>query len=152
MRKPRDRCLIAWMKAVAAFALMLALAACGNERSDPPAPARPEEPQDDSIIEPNEGVAEVRVGQTFGFRLSSNETTGYSWRIAAQPKFLRADGQRYIGPRPGPDGEIAAGAGGSQVFRFVAEEAGEGTLRLEYRGPGADERLASVFEVRIVAR
>jgi predicted secreted protein len=143
------------MNARPALAALLLLAACGRS-ADAPQPHNnnqaEREPDDRLRDVQNGGLVELRRGQTFSFTLGSNDTTGYSWSIVEQPPFLQSAGGSYIGPDPGPDGEIAAGAGGSRLYRFRADGAGEGTLRLEYRGPGSQEELAGSFELHIRAR
>lgn len=148
------------MKRSVSLAALLLLAACGDGGTGTPQPrengaivnSQADREPNDRIYAKNGGTVELRRGQTFSFTLSSNETTGYSWNVAEHPRFLSWAGPRYRGPSAGPDGEVATGAGGSALFRFRAERAGEGTLRLEYRGPGSEDQLASTFELRIRAR
>lgn len=130
------------------FAAAIALAACGS-----PTPSPRPEPRDDALTEAANGSAVTLArGETLALRLRSNATTGYRWQVAERPQWLRAAGDSYEGPRPGPGGEVANGAGGAQLLRFVAEGAGEGTLRLEYRGPGEAARVAGTFQLQITAR
>jgi len=62
-------------------------------------------------------------------RLPSNPTTGYRWSLAQQSTAV-------LEPEGAPSYEKGAGdagAGGIEIWRFAPTQAGEGTLRLEYR-------------------
>jgi inhibitor of cysteine peptidase len=71
----------------------------------------------------------VAVGETFAIALASNPTTGYTWQTAVDPRCLTLLAQEL---EPGGD---AIGAGGQEVFRFRARQAGEAEITFEYRRP-----------------
>src|SRR5262245_32613552 len=82
----------------------------------------------------NNGEVSVPAGGTLVVRLESNLTTGFSWQIKQNdPKILKPLGQpryeRQENPRPG--------AGGHQVFRFLAAGPADTTanLQLQYSQP-----------------
>jgi inhibitor of cysteine peptidase len=75
---------------------------------------------------------QLNKGQTLVVTLEGNPTTGYSWE-AAEPldeKVLRQVGE----PEFKAESE-ALGAGGVQVLRFEAVNAGQITLKLVYHRP-----------------
>jgi inhibitor of cysteine peptidase len=75
----------------------------------------------------------IARGDTLEVRLASNRTTGYSWAIAKDDRAkLKPQGKQptYEPPKKG-----LPGAGGVDVFRFTAAEAGQTELVLVYRRP-----------------
>jgi inhibitor of cysteine peptidase len=106
---------------IAATVAALPLGACAS-KAPPPVPL--------SVTEANSGdsVALAR-NQQLVVRLPSNPTTGYRWSLAQQSTPV-------LEPEGAPTyekGAGAAGAGGTETWRFAPTQAGEGTLRLEYR-------------------
>ena len=84
------------------------------------------------------------VGETFALALASNPTTGYTWQIAADPRYLELVAQEFE-----VEGK-AVGAGGREVFRFHALEIGKTEIDLEYRRPwGKEARDTKRFRVTI---
>lgn len=79
-------------------------------------------------------AATVRVspGEQFLIRLESNQTTGYQWRLAGgldQSVAMLLD-SRYDAPPPGP-----LGAGGQELWTFLAVGRGDARLTFEYVRP-----------------
>ena len=73
----------------------------------------------------------VSVGQTIEVRLPASPATGHIWRVdSADSPTLRMMGE----PEFVPDSPLL-GSAATQVMRFRATGAGEGTLRLAYGRP-----------------
>jgi predicted secreted protein len=81
--------------------------------------------------------------------LPSNATTGYSWRLPARPSgsVLRLVSHRYVAPK-----SKLPGAGGKEVWRFLAVGKGTARLRLAYVGPGQARKVARRFGVVLRVR
>ena len=120
----------------------LPLGACASKKAPPPAPL--------NVTEVNSGdsVALAR-NQQLVVRLPSNPTTGYRWALAQQSTPV-------LEPEGAPTyekGADAAGAGGTETWRFAPIQAGEGTLRLEYRRLWeADAAPARVVSYKVTVR
>jgi inhibitor of cysteine peptidase len=86
----------------------------------------------DSAVSNPTGPVSAPAGQTFGFRLDSNHTTGYSWIITQPPNSAVADplDMTYIEPQQG-----LPGAGGQDCFTFSAAAPGSTSVELAYRRP-----------------
>jgi len=82
-------------------------------------------------------------------RLPSNPTTGYRWALAQQSTPV-------LEPEGAPTHEKGAGAegaSGTETWRFAPTQAGEGTLRLEYRRLWeADTAPARVVSYKVTVR
>jgi uncharacterized lipoprotein YbaY/predicted secreted protein/heat shock protein HslJ len=101
-------------------------AAPGDDQSIAPPPA------DVTLTNSDNGASVgLKAGQTLAVRLDSNPTTGYSWQVAeVDGAVLKQQGEpQFFRPADAP-----LGAGGVQVFRFVAT-AGQTRLTLVYRRP-----------------
>lgn len=99
----------------------LPLGACASKKLPP-------EPLSVTDANSGESVALAR-NQQLVVRLPSNPTTGYRWALAQQSTpMLEPEGAPIY-----EKGAGAAGAGGTETWRFAPTQAGEGTLRLEYR-------------------
>ena len=80
---------------------------------------------------------QLPVGQTLTVRLASNPSTGYSWVLAENA---------------GDALDRVVGAGGVDVWQFEAVNAGQHTLRLEYRRPWEKDvapLYVSVYKVTV---
>jgi uncharacterized lipoprotein YbaY len=83
----------------------------------------------------------LRQGETLAVTLASNgalrplrdRTAGYSWQVGeVDPAILAQQGAAvYVQPSAAMPGQ-----GGSEVFLFTAQDAGETSLQLVYKGPG----------------
>ncbi len=75
---------------------------------------------------------QLKKGQTLVVTLEGNPTTGYSWEVAEplDEQVLRLTGE----PEFKAESE-ALGAGGVQILRFEAVNAGTMTLKLVYHRP-----------------
>lgn len=65
-------------------------------------------------------------GQTTTISLSSNPTTGYSWKVVSCPEHIQIEEGRF------QSSGGAIGAGGTQNFIIHAISPGTGTLTLRY--------------------
>jgi inhibitor of cysteine peptidase len=75
---------------------------------------------------------QLKKGQTLVVTLEGNPTTGYSWE-AAEP--LDEQVLRQVGEAEFEQESEALGAGGVQILRFEAVNAGKMTLKLIYHRP-----------------
>ena len=86
----------------------------------------------------------VALEEAFTVTLAGNPTTGYTWQADVDPRYLELLTQEF---------ELVSetvGAGGQEVFRFRALEAGETEIAFEYRRPwGGKARDAKHFQVVI---
>ena len=112
-----------WVSILTAAAMAaLLFGACASKKAPSPAPL--------NVTDANSGdsVALAR-NQQLVVRLPSNPTTGYRWALAQQSTpVLEPEGAPTF-----EKGTGAAGANGTETWRFAPTQAGEGTLRLEYR-------------------
>ena len=97
----------------------------------------------------SDGVAVVPVTGRMIVTLESNATTGYQWQLASLDQtVLENTEQTYISPTTD-----LVGAGGTERWVFVAQKAGETTLRMEYRRPWEppETEPARTFSVTVTA-
>jgi len=75
---------------------------------------------------------QLKKGQTLVVTLEGNPTTGYSWEVAEplDEQVLRQAGEAEFKAE-----SKALGAGGVQILRFQAVNAGQITLKLVYHRP-----------------
>ena len=89
-------------------------------------------------------VIHVGVGQSFAIALTGNPTTGYTWQAEVEEQYLQPLGRKFE-----PRGQ-GVGAGGLEVVRFRALQAGETEITLRYKRPWqAEARDTKGFSVRI---
>ena len=74
----------------------------------------------------------ARAGDQFTVTLSSNQTTGYKWRLANKldPKLLKQVSSKYNEPKGG-----LIGQGGTETWTFKAIGKGKPTIAMEYARP-----------------
>jgi inhibitor of cysteine peptidase len=79
------------------------------------------------------GAVSLKAGAVLEVRLDANHTTGYSWVAApaANPVLVRQGKAKY--DESSAEGKV--GAGGVEVWRFKALNAGKQTLQFDYRRP-----------------
>jgi len=83
-------------------------------------------------------VISVESGQEFTIPLSSNPSTGYTWRETHDTSLLAFVDEVYQPKQPpSTGGPIIVGGGGTDNFRFKALVKGKGIIIFEYYGPGA---------------
>jgi predicted secreted protein len=91
----------------------------------------------------------VPVGSAFTIALASNQTTGYSWRLAKTPNkaIVERVGSTFTGPTEG-----RLGMGGIETWTFRATGVGKVTMVLEYVRPwekGAKPEKTQAFAVSV---
>jgi inhibitor of cysteine peptidase len=93
---------------------------------------------------------QLKKGQTLVVTLEGNPTTGYSWEVA-EP--LDEQVLRQVGEAEFEQESEALGAGGVQILRFEAVNAGKFTLKLVYHRPWEEgvEPLET-YSLQIVVR
>jgi predicted secreted protein len=86
----------------------------------------------------------VAPGEDFALVLAGNPTTGYSWQAEVDEECLQPLGREFE-----PRGS-GIGAGGREVLRFRALQAGETEIKLEYKRPWqAEARETRQLAVKI---
>jgi predicted secreted protein len=92
---------------------------------------------------------ELKKGDTLVISLEGNVTTGFNWWVAEPaPAILEEVGDPEVKPASG-----AIGAGGTIVLKFSAVQAGQATLKLEYKRIWEkDVPAAETFEVNVVVK
>jgi inhibitor of cysteine peptidase len=129
------------------FALIacMAVAACGNgDRSagDPVTLAAADSGR----------TVSAAVGQEIVLTLATTPGTGYSWMLtdSAAPMLRLVEGTA-VTRDSAMEGRVGAPA--SATWRFRADTAGSGTVRLEYRRPWErDAPAARLYEVNVAVR
>ena len=99
----------------------------------------------------NGGQVVLYKGQVLVVDLESNASTGYRWELAeVDDAVLEQTGHEY---QAGWFAVLSPGAGGKDVWRFLARSSGSTTLTLEYK-PGYKESAepAGIFSVQVVVR
>jgi len=90
---------------------------------------------------------EMQIGQELSITLDANPTTGYQWDVVGQvPAQLERVGASQFTPA-----SDALGAGGTQVWTFVARSAGEGTLEMKY-WRSFEPTVPAIAKFRVVLR
>jgi predicted secreted protein len=77
----------------------------------------------------SESTVPLRAGDQLLIRLDSNVTTGFAWAIVSEPatEVLELVGSEYVEPETG-----MLGAGGQELWTFVATGEGVSDLELSY--------------------
>jgi predicted secreted protein len=88
-------------------------------------------------------IIHVAAGETFALALLGNPSTGYTWQVSVDPRFLEMIDQEFE-----PSGH-GVGAGGYEVFRLRALAAGHSEIACEYRRPWDREALKTT-QFRVV--
>lgn len=92
-------------------------------------------------------VITVRRGETFSLLVMANPTTGYGWQLAEplDGRVVQLVASEYQSGASQRDG-----AGGREVWRFAALQAGRTTIALKYVRPWEKERVpakSAVFTI-----
>lgn len=101
----------------------------------------------------NNGVnLETTSGVTINLSLDSNITTGYSWSFATEPSatVLKVVSSDYVSPNQ--TGTPLVGAGGKQVWKFLATGRGTTSFKLIYVRPFDPAQVAKEFTATIVVK
>ncbi len=110
----------------------------------------PQQQEVKASIDDNGREMQLKKGQTLVVTLEGNPTTGYSWE-AAEP--LDEQVLRQAGEAEFKAESEALGAGGVQILRFEAVNAGRFTLKLVYHRPweeGVDP--LETYSIEVVVR
>ena len=90
---------------------------------------------------------ELAAGQEFELTLGENPTTGFRWRLTADGSpacaLVRDEFRAPEGGRPGQ--------GGSHVWQFRAERAGESRIELSYARAAGDAARTFTLRVRVTS-
>jgi inhibitor of cysteine peptidase len=93
---------------------------------------------------------QLKKGQTLVVTLEGNPTTGYSWEVA-EP--LDEQVLRQVGEAEFKAESDLVGAGGVQILRFEAVNAGQITLKLVYHRPWEkDVEPLETYSIQVVVR
>lgn len=90
---------------------------------------------------------EVVVGKEFKINAISNPSTGFSWSARTSSEKLEICGQTFVSSSLPFD---MIGAGGMQVFSFVAREPGEYTIRMVYSHAWMEKKDNPMEKVYII--
>jgi inhibitor of cysteine peptidase len=93
---------------------------------------------------------ELAKGDKLVVSVASNKTTGFGWFVASkESEALKSAGKpEYLPPEKGK-----AGAGGTEVFTFTAEAAGEVEVELHYKRPfEKDKEPAKKYTFKVVIK
>jgi inhibitor of cysteine peptidase len=110
----------------------------------------PQQQEVKASIDDNGREKQLKKGQTLVVTLEGNPTTGYSWEVAEplDEQVLRQASE----PEFKAESE-ALGAGGVQVLRFEAVNAGQITLKLVYHRPWEkDVEPLETYSIQVVVR
>ncbi|MFQ5813019.1 MAG: protease inhibitor I42 family protein [Anaerolineae bacterium] len=115
-----------------------------------PSGCNPQQQEVKASIGDNGREKELKKGQTLVVTLEGNPTTGYSWELAEplDEQVLRQAGEPEFKAE-----SDALGAGGVQVLRFEAVNAGKTTLKLVYHRPWEkDVEPLETYSLQVVVR
>jgi predicted secreted protein len=91
-----------------------------------------------------ENLIQAKLNEPFNISFDSNPTTGYSWTVDFDSRFLSEHEKPYL---PSQSGLI--GSGGQQVFAFTPIHVGKTTVSAVYKRPweniAADERTFDII-------
>ena len=127
--------------AIAAAAVAGLVSACSSPAGPAP-PAPLELTQAESV-----STQSLQAGQEVRIVLDANPTTGYQWTVDGP---VPAQVERVGDPQFTPASD-AMGAGGSEVWTFLAKSVGEGTLTMKY-WRSFEPTVPPLEEFRVVLR
>jgi len=108
----------------------------------------PQQQEVKASIDDNGREMQLKKGQTLVVTLEGNPTTGYSWEVAdpLDEQVLRQAGE----PEFQQESDLV-GAGGVQILRFEAVNAGKMTLKLIYHRPWEkDVEPLETYSIQVV--
>jgi inhibitor of cysteine peptidase len=110
----------------------------------------PQQQEVKATIDDNGREMQLKKGQTLVVTLEGNPTTGYSWEVA-EP--LDEQVLQQVGEAEFKQESDLVGAGGVQILRFEAVNAGQITLKLVYHRPWEkDEEPLETYSIQVVVR
>jgi len=119
----------------------LALTACGSD-AEPAEGGR----TIDLTAEDSGSSVEAAVGDEIVITLESNVTTGFAWTLVTEPESEVLDlvDSEYVAP----DTDLV-GAGGEEVWTFVATGEGTTALAMSYQR-SSDETAGELFDLTVI--
>jgi inhibitor of cysteine peptidase len=110
----------------------------------------PQQQEVKATMDDNGSEMQLKKGQTLVVTLEGNPTTGYSWEVE-EP--LDEQVLRQVGEAEFKAESEALGAGGVQILRFEAVNAGQITLKLVYHRPWEkDVEPLETYSIQVVVR
>ncbi|MGA9349804.1 MAG: protease inhibitor I42 family protein [Anaerolineae bacterium] len=110
----------------------------------------PQQQEIKASIGDNGREMQLKKGQTLVVTLEANPTTGYSWEVA-EP--LDEQVLRQVGEPEFKQESDLVGAGGVQILRFEAMNAGQTTFKLVYHRPWEkDVEPLETYSIEVVVR
>lgn len=102
-----------------------------------------------SSAAPNNTV-NVTMNDSFNITLASNPSTGHHWTASYDGNYLNLVNETYVASAPavGPGGFPVIGAGGNQIFTFLAIQPGDTLINFTY-ARGSNIANSTVYEVLI---
>jgi inhibitor of cysteine peptidase len=92
---------------------------------------------------------ELAKGDKLVVKVASNKTTGFSWVVASKENdMLKWGKSEYQAPEKGKPG-----AGGTEIFTFTAEKAGEVEIEMHYkRSFEKDKEPAKTYKFKVTIK
>jgi inhibitor of cysteine peptidase len=88
----------------------------------------------------------AHVGDTLVVTLGANQSTGYSWKIAAVNRaVLRLNTSGYVPAHP----PLVPGASGIAVIAFKVVSRGKTVLKLNYVSAGTPKKVSKTFSITV---
>ena len=110
----------------------------------------PQQQEVKASVSDNGREMQLKKGQTLVVTLEANPTTGYSWEVT-EP--LDEQVLRQLGEPEFKAESDLVGAGGVQILRFEAVNAGQTTLKLAYRRSWEkDVEPLETYSIEVVVR
>jgi predicted secreted protein len=130
------------MKCYIAIFSLLVLALCGCVKTD-----MNNTPQ----LGPKEKYL-ISINDTIAFSLSSNPTTGYSWKWLNQNdvSIVISGGNQYI--QDSPNDKQISGRGGKEIWKFVGSKSGADTIKLGYQRPWESSQPIKLVTIPVRVR
>jgi predicted secreted protein/N-acetylneuraminic acid mutarotase len=100
----------------------------------------------------DDGQVELELGKLLVVTLESNPSTGYRWELLNNNEsILKQFGQAEYKPADTSEPPIV-GAGGWEIFRFKAVNAGQMTLELIYHRSWEDAEPLKTFSIQVIVK
>jgi inhibitor of cysteine peptidase len=88
----------------------------------------------------------AHVGDTLVITLRANQSTGYSWKVAAVNRsLLRLNSSGYVAGHP----PLVPGARGIAVIVFKVIARGTTALKLNYVSAGTPKKVSKTFSIKV---
>ena len=134
------------LTAVAVLAVAIFVVACSKSKNE--TPSNPSSEQFVDADEHNNGeTIHVLPGETIRVKLRSNPSTGYSWALGPiEDEFFEVESEFVADPHR----KYEAGYGGTEIWKFQAEQSGETDISLSYARSWEDKAPAKTFKLHVV--